>query len=102
MLIGVRFDTDRARFFPVPLDPFDPIASMADLVIPDDWDVLAVVTGAYEAGSRVSEGVLAHCVDRLGRSATELDDWCGRRRAMRVVRGHLHDACLEVFAVFGW
>lgn len=102
MLIGVRFDQDHAQFTPVPLDPFDPVASMADLVIPDDWDVLAVVTGAHEAGSKVREGVLAHCIDRAGRSATELDDWCGRRRALRAVRGHLHDACLELFSVVGW
>ena len=102
MLIGVRFDADQVRFFPAPLDPFDPVASMADLNIADDWDVLAVVTDAHEAGAKVREGVLAHCVDRAGRSATELDDWCGRRRALRAIRGPLHDACLELFSVIGW
>ncbi len=102
ILIGCTLRERNARFIPVPLDPFDPVEAMADLIIPDEWDVLAVVTNTHDAGPRVRDGIVAHCVDRAGRSATELDEWCGRRRSLTTVGGRLHDACLELFSVPGW
>lgn len=98
MLIGVEFASPHVQFHPVYLDEEDPLDTLVGLIAPRSWDVLAVVVEAYDTFGRVSSGVVSHCVDREGRSATELDEWCGRRRSLRTFRGRLHDACTELFA----
>ena len=100
MLVGVEFTSPKVKFHPVRLHASDPLDTMAGLTAPDSWDVVGVVVEARDALGRSHAGVVAHCVDREGRSATELDEACGRRRALRTVRGRLHDACLEL--LFGW
>lgn len=100
MLIGVEFGSSRVRFHPVFLDPEDPIDTMADLIAPDEWDVLAVVANAYDVSAQRTHGVIAHAVDRAGRAATELDQPCGQRRPLRSFGGRLHDACLEMLGVW--
>ena len=102
MLVGVQFTEPKALFFPVELDPADPMASMADLIVPDSWDVLAVVVETQEIGSASPDGVISHAIDRAGRSATELDERCGRRRKLHARNGKLHQACLELFSVVGY
>lgn len=100
MLVGVEFGHPKVRFHPVRLDPDDPLDTMAGLAAPDSWDVLGVVVEASDALGRAHAGAVAHCVDREGMSATELDESCGRRRSLRAVRGRLHDACMEL--LHGW
>ena len=96
MLVGVELASPNVSFHPVYLDEDDPIDTMAGLVAPDSWDLLAVVVEAFDTFGRVSSGVVSHCIDRDGRSATELDEWCGRRRSLRTFNGRLHEACKEV------
>lgn len=100
MLVGVELGSPKVAFHPVLLDLMDPIDTMAGLVAPDSWDVVGVVLDAWDGLGRSHTGRLAHCVDRDGRSATELDEWCGRRRSLRAVHGRLHDACMEL--LHGW
>jgi hypothetical protein len=100
MLIGVSLGGMAAHFQPIELCDEDPVDDMADLLAPDRWDVLVVVAPT-EAGSEIRGGTVAHAVDRFGASATELDDFCGRRRSLRMLRGRLHEACLEVFVPLG-
>ncbi|MDW3177920.1 MAG: hypothetical protein R8J94_11070 [Acidimicrobiia bacterium] len=97
MLIGVVLGDAKVHFHPVELDDEHPIDDLADLAAPDRWDVLVVVAPTAEIDCRVGRGTVAHAVDRFGASATELDEPCGRRRALRLVRGTLHDACIELF-----
>lgn len=97
MLIGVVLDAANVRFHPVELGEDDPIDDLADLAAPDPWDVLVVVAATSDVDSHMRHGTIAHAVDRLGGSATELDESCGRRRSLRAHGGRLHDACLELF-----
>ncbi len=99
MLVGVELATPSVKFHPVYLDEADPLDTMSGLVAPDSWDLLSVVVEAHDAGGRLHNGVLAHVIDRAGRSATELDEWCGRRRSLRAFNGRLHDACTELFEI---
>ena len=73
------------------------VDDLSDLAAPEPWDVIVVVAETAEIESVTHPGTVAHAVDRQGSSATELDEWCGRRRSLRLVRGRLHDACLDVF-----
>ena len=97
MLIGIVLGEENVRFQPVELGPDDPVDDLADLAAPEPWDVIVVVAETAEIESVPQPGTVAHAVDRHGSSATELDEWCGRRRSLRLVRGRLHDACLDVF-----
>ena len=97
MLVGVVLGDAKVQFHAVELAEADPIDDLADLAAPDPWDVLVVVASTAEIDGRLGHGIIAHAVDRFGASATELDESCGRRRTLRLVRGALHDACVEVF-----
>lgn len=97
MLVGVILGEVNVRFQPVELRESDPIDELADLAAPDPWDVVVVVADTTDLEIDLRRGTVAHAVDRLGASATELDEWCGRRRSLRVLHGRLHDACVEVF-----
>ena len=96
MLVGVSLANPKALFHPISLDPFDPVTSIDQLVAPTSWDLVVVIVEALETGSEVRDGIVAHAVDRAGRSATELDDWCGRRRALRSRHGRLHKAAVQL------
>lgn len=97
MLVGVVFGGVTVTFHAVELDEADPVGDLAELAAPDPWDVLVVVAATSTIDGAFSTGVVAHAVDRFGASATELDEACGRRRTLRLVRGALHDACVELF-----
>lgn len=97
MLVGVVLGDDTVRFQPVELDEVDPIDDLADLAAPDPWDVLVVIASTAEIDGSSAAGTVAHAIDRYGASATELDEPCGRRRTLRLIRGRLHDACVELF-----
>jgi len=97
MLVGVELGDPNVQFHAVELDDFDPIDDLADLAAPDSWDLVVVVAPTTETGDRIGLGTVAHATDRSGASATELDEACGRRRSLRLVRGALHDACVELF-----
>lgn len=97
VLVGVVLGDANVRFHAVELDEADPIDDLADLAAPDPWDVLVVVASTVTMNGTPGRGIVAHAVDRFGASATELDESCGRRRTLRLVRGVLHDVCLELF-----
>ena len=96
MLVGVMLGADKVHMHPIELAD-DPLLDMTNLVAPDEWDFLVLVASATTIGSRFDGGTISHAVDRNGGSATELDEWCGRRRSLRLIRGQLHDACVAVF-----
>lgn len=98
MLVGVAFGDTQVRFHPIELCDLDPLHDLAGLIAPDDWDALVVIAPTCEAQRQTPNGTVAHAVDRTGRSATELDDPCGHRRSLHVLRGRLHDTCLTVLA----
>lgn len=102
VLVGVELGSPSVLFHPVELDDDDPIDHLADLAAPDRWDVLVFVADTGQLDDNMRRGTVAHAVDRLGCSATELDETCGRRRSLRHGRGRLHDACLEVFEPLVW
>ncbi len=98
MLVGVTFSEPKVNFEPVFLDPFKPFDSLAELAAPPTWDALTVVVDAEDIGSaNLGYAIVAHTVDRLGRSATEADLYCGRRNSLQTIYGRLHTACLELF-----
>jgi hypothetical protein len=97
MLIGVTLGNENVHFQPVELHEADPIDDLSGLVAPEPWDVVVVVAPTDEIDLERHSGTVAHAVDRLGWSATELDEWCGRRRSLRTFRGRLHNACVKVF-----
>lgn len=97
VLIGVEFTSPKISFHPVVLAESNPFDTLAGLLAPPTWDVLVVVIDGFDLVSRVRSGVIAHCVDRSGQSATEMDDRCGRRRSLYSSGGILHTACLEIF-----
>jgi hypothetical protein len=97
MLVGVVLDAANVRFQPVELGEDDPLDDLADLAAPEPWDVLVVIAATADVDAHMRRGTVAHAVDRHGGSATELDEWCGRRRSLRARGGRLHDACLELF-----
>lgn len=97
MLVGVRLAAKKVHFHPIALSEEDPLTDLAGLAAPHDWDIVVVVAQTAELDSPHSGGTIAHAVDRFGGSATELDDWCGRRRSLRTLRGSLHLICLGMF-----
>lgn len=97
MLIGVVFGESNVVFQPVELDEHDPIDDLHTLAAPDPWEVLVIVVTTTQLGTRPSDGVVAHAIDRFGSAATELDEPCGRRRSLRSVGGPLHDASVALF-----
>ena len=97
MLVGVGMGPDNVHFHPVQLSPDDPLADLAGLTAPDDWDVVVAVVPTRDTDAPYGDGVLAHAVDRFGASATEIDDWCGHRRPLRSARGRLHSLCESMF-----
>lgn len=97
MLVGVILGGDQVRLEPIELDETDPINDLADLAAPERWDALVVVAETVALDTTLGRGTVAHAVDRFTMSATEHDEWCGRRRSLRLIRGRLHDACVEIF-----
>lgn len=97
MLVGASFTEPKVKFEPVFLDPFEPLASLAGLIAPPTWDVLTVIVDAHDLDGKLGDAIVAHTVDRAGRSATEADLYCGRRTTLRAFGGRLHSACLELF-----
>jgi len=96
MLVGVRLGPDAVHFQPIQLGEDDPLNDLAGLAAPSDWDVAVVVAPAHST-ELPHGGVVAHAVDRDGSSATELDEFCGRRRPLKTIRGVLHTRCVELF-----
>ena len=98
MLVGVSLVEPKAQFEPVFLHPFDPLSSLAEMLAPPTWDVLTLVVDGHDIAARsFGDAVIAHTVDRSGRSATEVDLYCGQQRSLSAVSGRLHTACLQVF-----
>ena len=97
MLVGVSFAEPKVKFEPVFLDPFKPFVSLAELTAPPTWDALTVVVDAQDITGNLGDAIVAHTVDRAGRSATEAYLYCGRRTTLRTFEGRLHSACLDLF-----
>ncbi len=97
MLVGIHLAADKVHFNPVQLSDEDPLTDLGGLAAPLDWDVLVVVATTSTLDSPHSGGTIAHAVDRFGGSATELDDWCGRRRSLHTLRGSLHSTMQAMF-----
>ena len=96
MLVGVELGSPTVSFHPIYLDDEDPLVTIDSIVAPPSWDLVVAVVEAYDAFDRVHSGQVVHCVDNEGRSATVMDDWCGRRRTLQAFTGRLHHACVAV------
>ena len=98
-LVGVDTGAATLRLHVVPLHAQDPIADLAHLVVPAEWDVVLVGVDAraHDAEGRVHDVQVVHGRSRLGEEVTRARADTGVH-TLHVLCGPLQRACERLLA----